>query len=289
MINIKNKTCIHPNCKTIPNYNLEGQIKGIYCSVHKEANMIDVIHKTCIHPNCKKQPTFNLEGETKGIYCLVHKEANMVDVKNKTCKTHLCFTHVREKYNGYCIYCYINLFPEQPVSRNYKTKEKTVVDFILQSFPSFTWITDKRIQFGCSKRRPDLLLDLGYQVVIIEVDENQHITYDSSCENKRIMEISKDISHRPIIFIRFNPDGFNSLGGSINIKNLLSSPFCFDKGNITSCWGLNKLGLSIIKKSKKQEWENRLQLLKKEVEYWSDLVNKTNKTIEIVELFYDEY
>ena len=48
-------------------------------------------------------------------------------------------------------------------------------------------------------RRPDLELDLLYQIVII--DENQHIDYDCSCENKLIMELSQDIAHRPIYSI----------------------------------------------------------------------------------------
>ena len=62
--------------------------------------------------------------------------------------------------------------------------------------------------FICSKRRPDLFLDLGYQILIIEIDENQHLDYDCSCENKRIMELSQDVGHKPIVFIRFNPDEY---------------------------------------------------------------------------------
>ena len=68
------------------------------------------------------------------------------------------------------------------------------------------WIADKIVNTDYSKRRPDLLLDLGYQILIVEIDENQHIDYDYSCENKRIMELSQDTGHRPIIFIRFNQD-----------------------------------------------------------------------------------
>ena len=75
-----------------------------------------------------------------------------------------------------------------------------------EKFVDFDWKTDKTINDGCSKRRPDLLLDFGYQIVIIEIDENQHNNYDCSCENKRIMELSQDLGHRPIVFIRFNPD-----------------------------------------------------------------------------------
>jgi hypothetical protein len=67
-----------------------------------------------------------------------------------------------------------------------------------------------------------LLLDLGYQVIIIEVDENQHTEYDCSCENKRTMQLSQDLGHRPIVFIRFNPDDYEKDGTSV-----------------TSCWFVN--------------------------------------------------
>jgi hypothetical protein len=113
--------------------------------------------------------------------------------------THLCDTIATKKYDGYCVFCYINLFPNKPVASNYKTKERAVVDYVVQQFQHYSWKTDKIVQDGCSRRRPDLLLDLGYQVLIIEVDENQHIDYDCSCENKRIMELSQDIGHRSIV------------------------------------------------------------------------------------------
>ena len=122
---------------------------------------------------------------------------------------------------------------KKKVCRNYKTKEFAVVDFIKNQFPFLDWKTDQKISDGCSKRRPDLLVDLGYQIIIIEIDENKHTSYDSSCENKRIMELSKDVGHRPIVLIRFNPDNYK-----------------LDGKNITSCWGLNKLGISTVKKKK---------------------------------------
>jgi hypothetical protein len=50
------------------------------------------------------------------------------------------------------------------------------------------------------------VLDFG-DFILIEVDENQHIDY-ISCENKRTMEISRDLGHRNIVFIRFNPDDY---------------------------------------------------------------------------------
>lgn len=96
------------------------------------------------------------------------------------------------------------------ITRNYKTKEYSVVKFIKENFQDLTWISDKKIQDGCSKRRPNLMVDLDYQVLIIEVDENQHEGYGNSCENKRLMEISQDLGFRPIIFIRLNPKNISN-------------------------------------------------------------------------------
>jgi hypothetical protein len=189
----------------------------------------------------------------------------------KCCKD----TQGNRKYEGYCTRCYIYLFPDNEICRNYKTKERTVVDYILENFPNFTWVADKKIQDGCSKRRPDLILDLGYQVIIIEIDENMHCNYDCTCENKRIMEISQDVGHRPIVMIRFNPDAYVDIDG--------------DK--VKSPWNPTENGILSYKKTNqtKTEWKARLKVLKKQIEYWSKPKNKTDKTIEIVQLFYDGF
>jgi hypothetical protein len=161
-------------------------------------------------------------------------------------------------------------FPDRPNALNYKTKETRVKDFVLEKYPEKTIISDKKVEDGCSKRRPDLLIDLGYQVIVIEIDEKQHMDYDCSCENKRLMEISKDIGHRPMIFIRFNPDSYKDK----------------ENKNVTSCWGYDTKGLAVIKKTKEKEWNHRLDCLKNQIDYW--LENKTEKTVEVVQLFYDE-
>jgi hypothetical protein len=233
--------------------------------------MINVVNKTCKNNSCNTQPNYNYKGLKQKLYCKTHKLDGMVDVSHPTCKNDFCETRANEKnkkYKGYCAYCYINMFPNKPVSRNYKTKEKAVSDYIKEVFNNMDWICDRKVQDGCSQKRPDLLLELGYQVIIIEVDEQQHNGY--SCENKRLMEISQDLGHRPIVLIRFNPDSYKD----------------GDK-KITSCWSNNsKSGLNTIKQCKKQEWSNRLLELKNNVDFW--LNNKTNKTIELVELFFNK-
>jgi len=124
---------------------------------------------------------------------------------------------------------------------------------------------------GCSRRRPDLFLDFGYQVLIIEIDENQHVSYDCTCENKRLMELSKDVGHRPIVFIRFNPDAYLRQGRKI-----------------ASCWGKNPAGIYVVNKSKEEEWARKLKALEDQVIYWIHPENTTLKTIEVIQLFYDE-
>jgi hypothetical protein len=274
MINIKNKKCLMKNCETIPYFNYASFKNGLYCSIHKLDGMINVKDKLCSYISCKTKASFNFKNIKTRLYCSIHKLEGMINLNEKLCKTILCNTSVRNpKYKGYCMRCFIHLFPDKPVTRNYKTKESSVATFVTENFPNFTWNIDKTIQDGCSRRRPDLICDLGYQVIIVEIDENQHNKYDCSCENKRIMELSQDVGHRPIVFIRFNPDDY------IDASNK----------NITSCWGLTpKTGLLKIRDKKQTEWNNRLNTLKQQIEYWCNEDNKIEKTIEIIQLFYDE-
>ena len=270
MIDVKNKKCLE--CEVRPTFNNVGQKKGLYCVEHKKNGMIDVKHKTCIYEGCDTRPSYNLAGEKRGIYCDKHRLVDMIDVVSKSCKSEWCQTIPHfNKYDGYCLRCFIYLFPDKTVSRNYKTKEYSVVEFVKTKFPHFDFVADKIISGGCSKRRPDLLLDILYQIIIIEIDENQHQDYDCTCENKRVMELSQDLGHRPIVFIRFNPDDYKK-----------------DGKNITSCWGCDKNGICVVKKSKQKEWLERLNTLEDQIKYWTDPENMTDKTIEIIQLFYDE-
>jgi hypothetical protein len=234
--------------------------------------MIDVVNRKCEHEGCSTQPSYNLPNEKKGRFCKKHAKEGMINVvENRKCQTHLCEIRVdNDKYKGYCLRCFIYMFPEEPITRNYKTKEYEVVNHICSIYKNDNWIHDKRIHQGCSKRRPDLFLDLVDQIIIVEIDENQHEKYDCSCENKRLMELSLDVGHCPIIFIRFNPDEYYQSNNKL----------------IPSCWTYDKQGLLTIKKSKQKEWKNRLDCLIKTIDYW--IHHKTNKTIEIIQLYFDE-
>jgi hypothetical protein len=270
MVNGKHIMCKMENCKKQAGYNDIGIKTPLYCGEHKKKNMVDLKHHFCLETNCDKRPIFNFEGSKKGIYCFEHKKEKMVNLFVRYCNSSWCNNYANRNYDNYCINCFIHLFPDKPMTRNYKTKEKAIVDYIINTFDR-SWICDKRIVDGCSKRRPDLLLDMGTYIIIIEIDENQHVNYDCSCENKRLMEISQDVGHRPIVFIRFNPDDYIDSNGK----------------KIKSCWSPNnKTNILHVSKSKQVEWNHRLDVLKNQIQYWLD--NTTDKTIEIIQLFYDK-
>jgi hypothetical protein len=271
MIDVINKRCLEPGCTKNPTYNVAGETKGLFCNYHKKLDMIDVINKRCFEPGCMKRPIYNIVGETKGLFCLAHKKPDMIDVKNKLCLTPLCPTHASNPaYEGHCMPCFVNNPANfgKPVFRNYKTKERDVVDRVQVLFPDVDWRADQRISDGCSKRRPDLFLDMGSHICIVEIDENKHEAYDCSCENKRIQEIWNDVGCRPIIFIRFNPDSYIDVN---NVKH-------------TSCWRNNKLGVCRVPKSKEVEWHQRIETLIEAIRIWMVMV--PDKPVETVELFY---
>lgn len=71
---------------------------------------------------------------------------------------------------------------------------------------------------GCSKKRPDIFFDLLFHVVIVEIDERQHRSYEDSCECSRINEIVNGIGGKAVIIIRFNPDITRHQGKKLNLQ-----------------------------------------------------------------------
>ena len=269
MVNIKSPKCIICNNK-ISTFGMPEDKKAQYCYSCKLDGMVNIKSPKCIICN-NKRTNFGFPDDKKAQYCRDCKLDGMIDIRHPKCKSLWCSTRYNPKYDGYCSYCFIHLFPDKHNARNYKTKEMSIINYIKEHLSHIDIITDKKIKDGCSKRRPDILIDVGFQIIIIEVDENQHNQYDCSCENKRLMELSQDVGFRPIVFIRFNPDGYN-----INDKK------------ITSCWYINKHGIYQINKKKINEWNDRLKNLKDTIEYWCNQEHKIDKTIEIIQLYYNQ-
>jgi hypothetical protein len=54
----------------------------------------------------------------------------MINIIDNHCITYNCYTIITKKYKGYCFYCFVHIFPDEKISKNYKSKENTVIDYI---------------------------------------------------------------------------------------------------------------------------------------------------------------
>jgi len=69
------------------------------------------------------------------------------------------------------------------------------------------------------KKRPDIYYELNKHCVIVEVDENQHNTYEDVCECSRLNEIVNGIGGKSVIIIRYNTDAIKCKGKKVKISN----------------------------------------------------------------------
>ena len=211
--------------------------------------------KRCTFPNCPKSAL----GATG--FCITHKGGR----RCPNCIDWIDSRGGKKKFDGYCATCYHRLFPNttRRVFRNYKTKELAVLRHLEQHFPTHHIVNDRRVSDGCSKKKPDFFFELLTHVIMVEVDENGHMSYDQSCENKRMMELSEDIAHRPLVFIRFNPDKTSTEPG---------------------CWGYDETGRAVVKKKRAIEWQERLAALTAKITFWLSTI--PDKTVELIKLYY---
>ena len=268
MVDVRSKRCEYIGCIKQPIYGIQGGSMQ-FCNAHKQSGMVDLRNKRCEHEACMKLfPVYDFAGGT-GRFCADHRLSGMINVVSKQCLT--CPTRSSNVcYKGYCYRCFIHAFPDNKIVRNHKTKERAVADFIRENFPDYDIAFDSRMQGGCSNRRPDICMDLGSHVVVIEIDENQHEDYDCSCENKRLMQLFVDGGSRPLIMIRFNPDGY---------KN-------HKQQSVSSCWGYTKdRCLCKVKDNKLREWNQRLDVLRSHVMHACN--NECTQEVDVVHLFYD--
>jgi hypothetical protein len=197
------------------------------------------------------------------------KQYETMKQKNQ-CSNYLCESTGFEKYKVFCIRCFVHLHPDNTIVKRYKTKESLVVECVKNAFPNETMVFDKKVEGGCSRYRPDIFLDCLTHSIVIEVDENQHNSYDCSCENKRMMAIFQDLGQRPLVFIRFNPDDYIDDQGK----------------NVKSCFKyMSKIGLPSVNKEK--EWKARLDVLICRIEHHVSNVPQQELTVE--HLYYDVF
>lgn len=70
--------------------------------------------------------------------------------------------------------------------------------------------SNKKLPCAPTTRFPDYLFVAEDHCVVLEVDEDQHRTYNSQCEIARISELMDSISFMNLHVIRFNPHAAGS-------------------------------------------------------------------------------
>lgn len=175
MENIRKKSQILCKCvneKHIACFGFAGDLKPSCCKKCKEVDMIDIKNKKC---GCAKNvlASFGYEDGKGPTHCCDCKMPGMKykGIQNQ-CKSN-CGTVVNlqhNKYGEYCLRCFIFKFPEQAVSRNFKTKELLLRKYIenMVELEHYKKIFDKRTG-GCSQRRPDILIECIHFNIIVEV------------------------------------------------------------------------------------------------------------------------
>jgi len=132
-------------------------------------------------------------------------------------------------YGNYCARCFTNKWPDDPKSQQQrrKIKENRIKAFLEDN--QIPFVNDKAVldrDTSCDKSasRPDFQLQHAHQELVsihIEVDENQHSSYENTCELVRLNDIAISYQfRRPLVFLRYNPDPFNVGGQRITCKDL---------------------------------------------------------------------
>jgi hypothetical protein len=257
-MNVVDKQCIYSNCTTLPTFGKFGTKLREYCFEHKIDNTyVNVKDKTCIIKGCNKKPNCNYIGYSAS-HCSEHKQKGMI--LNPLVKCSLCTTSkkkiatkVKDKLyycdehdikdtidiHNICSICFIIINPQEYICKSCESSKidgKTIKRKIkelevkqkLEDSNIDIYLYDKIITNGCSKRRPDFIINCNWGYIIIEVDEYQHNkkSYTCECEISRMKEIYFDIrlEEGKILFIRYNPDSYKpSYGDTFTINEKLDS------------------------------------------------------------------
>jgi len=230
-----------------------------------EKDMEDVVHRKCVsgcidiatNKPCVKRVCYGFKGGS-ATHCAPcgHKIKDMVNVISPRCL--ICDTiysgSTKKKFKGYCFPCFREKHPNELPVYNHNTKENAVGDFlkkVLLSQKVISIIYNKRIYCGNCYYQPDILIRCVGFIIIVEIDERQHRSYDPDEEKKRMQDIAASLGCDSVVFIRFNPDSYSK-----------------DGTYFPSCW--KEDGNGILKVDNELAWNERLITLQKLIQQYLD-------------------
>jgi len=242
-IDVHSTRCKSTGCKELANWGDAATRKAAYCGKHRneEEGIVYVAGTRCTFPGCTVFATYGVAGTKKAVYCKEHCKEGNVGVAHPQC-TECSETRVARK-GDLCAICDVKI---NGASRKVHIKERDMVaaikQFILEldaSIHSIVAKYDESIGAAYGSYRPDIHIDCGTYVIVIECDEFQHkprffrrvktktggddgdevyvtegicvAQYDEMSETKRMIGIHASRG-KPCYILRFNPDPFK-IGG----------------------------------------------------------------------------
>lgn len=223
-IDVRSRICIVCN-KVHASYASKEGDPPTHCKTCKLDCYIDVKGNKCI--KCKKlRASCALKRGDKASHCASCKPEGYTNVVSNICQFEDCDTIIQsDKYDGYCTWCFSHIFPEDPRVELIQKKsfELEVASKLLGKDSSFKH--DKAMYIGecdcTSRRRVDFWKIIGNTILAIEVDENQHKSYEKDYEDIRYNDLFMVFSGK-WVFIRFNPNNYRDKDGKIVRKDLNS-------------------------------------------------------------------
>ena len=171
MIDVVSKRCKHDECDEFAYYGVEWK-RPTHCRKHKLVEMINVVNKRCEYDGCLAQPSFGFV-RGKATHCCEHQLPRMVDVRSQRCTE--CKTTVTREKDKLCAPC--RQYLQMGASRKLIRIEHRIIAMLLLHG---TIPDDYRTKFNrsigatCGGYRPDIYIDCGTFILIIEIDEHQH-------------------------------------------------------------------------------------------------------------------
>ena len=178
------------------------------------------------------------------IYCSRHggryvRLPNARGIKQQNqCKEKGCKAFGRRRgFRKVCVGCFDRLYPNEPrLRRNHLFKEKAIRKAIYESSILSDALGRVIWEGGLfpnqSTYLPDMWIDCGTHFVVVEIDEHAHRAagyHKLKYQELRRMQALHSAGRKPIIFIRFNPDGY--ITDYETLKNKRSGK------RVSSCFG----------------------------------------------------
>lgn len=210
MVDVVSKTCIYDGCTINPRYGIPGH-GPTCCSKHVTKSMIYNPTRKCRVTDCNELAIYGVKDH---LHCEKHKKKNEHNFIEQKCTS--CGLMEILGTDMLCRYCNPTNF-----NSNRLFHQKSVEKFLIDNNFKFEQ-TDKIIDSGiCGKERPDFLFDCGSHYLVVEVDEDQHISNSCECEQTRMVNISQSLG-LATWFIRYNPDRYVPKGEKKKQEGVLS-------------------------------------------------------------------